>query len=351
MPYKNIFWRKFRMKKIIGYRKIQSWENFFLDSAIYSIGQSLGIEYENGFHFISAITGDMFAYLYNKNKPSDSGITNYVFMPDAVKRAYAAFGYDCIYFSNDQIKNNFGQAMDSIKRSIDLNIPVLGWGIGNAKMRNGSCSLPEGCIIGGYDDNNNLFVNLYPGPERLAEGAVDADGYTLITNGLEATFGIFIIGKKIKQAELKEIYINSIDHIPFFLAHEDINGYSFGEKAFKNWSAELLDDTSFEGKTDEELSGICWDLHCSPYCCVCTMDSFKYIKQAAELFPDIKMAHKVLPFYEELNKNKDKIWGLHGGFFPPMQKFRTHEFRMEIAEILKTMGKICCEIKNTFENK
>jgi hypothetical protein len=338
------------MHKIKGYRKINAWENFFLDSAIYSIAQSVGINYDSDFHFISAITGDMFAYLYNKNKPCDSGITNYFYMPDVVKKTYSAFGYDCIYFSNEQIKKDFRQVINSIKKSIDLHIPVLGWGFGNVPTRRGAHtdSLPEGCLIGGYDDNDNLFVNLYLGSDRLPEGAVDEDGYTLISNGLEATFGIFIVGEKKERPELIDIYTEAINSIPSFLAHGEANGYTFGERSFEKWSETLLDDSNFLGKTDDELGDLCWNLHCSPYCCVCTMDSKNYIKNAVELFPDMEIAHKLLPLYEKLNDTKEKIWGLHGGFSPPLEKFREHKFRMEITDLLKVMGKICNEILNVF---
>jgi hypothetical protein len=59
---------------------------------------------------VSAITGNMFACYYNKDKPCDSGIANY-FFSRSCKKAYAAFGYDCITFTNEQIKNNKIMAM------------------------------------------------------------------------------------------------------------------------------------------------------------------------------------------------------------------------------------------------
>ena len=63
--------------RIKQYRRIQYWENFFLDSAIYSVGQSVGVSYEDGFRPVSAVTGDLFTYMYSEDKPCDSGATNY----------------------------------------------------------------------------------------------------------------------------------------------------------------------------------------------------------------------------------------------------------------------------------
>ncbi len=63
-----------------------------------------------------------------------------------------------------------------------------------------------------------------------------------------------------------------------------------------------------------------------------------------EQYPDLAMAVKLLPLYQKMQDYRQKIWGLQGGFFPPMDKFRTHEFRAQIAEILRKMGGVCDEI-------
>jgi hypothetical protein len=39
---------------------------------------------------------------------------------------------------------------------------------------------------------------------------------------------------------------------------------------------------------------------------------------------------------------------LQGGFEPPLDKFKTHEFRMQIAGILRKMGDVCDEILDAF---
>jgi hypothetical protein len=289
--------------------------------------------------------------MYNKNKPCDSGITNYFFIPDVIKKAYKNFGYNCIYYSNKQINEEMATAIKQIKLSIDKGVPVLAWGIGNVTMNNGKVinPMPEGSLIGGYD-GDALLVNLYPGAERLAQGTVDDDGYTLISNGLKYSLGIFIVGEKTEQTPLIEIYQNAIGSIPNLLTHPEKNGYTFGKQAFETWADTLLDDNYFVNKTDDELSGICWDLHCSPYCCVATMDSYNFIKRAGELYPQIKYALELLPLYESLKYYKDKIWTTHGDFYPPMEKFRTHEFREQLAYILRDMGNVCENIVKAFKN-
>lgn len=94
-------------KRLTNIRRIRVWENFFLDSAIYSVGVALGISFEDSFAPISAVTGDMFTYMYSDVKPCDSGITNYVYMPEVITDAFSLFGSECFYLSNADIKADF----------------------------------------------------------------------------------------------------------------------------------------------------------------------------------------------------------------------------------------------------
>lgn len=348
--------------KIQDYRRIQNWENYFLCSAICSVGKKLGSNIDD-FHFYANFTGDNFTYLYAaekgnpKNLQCDSGMTNYFFVPQFVKKAYAACGYGCIYLSNAQIKKDFRAVMNAIKVSVDKGIPVLAWGMGNVTMGDGSCydPLPEGSLIGGYDENDVLYVNLYPGAQRLPEGSLDEYGYSTIINGLDTTKGLFFAGEKIDKLDMRQIYQSVIDSIPAFLtllpAEGDDGRYAFGKTAFSIWADTLETDSYFENKTDDELSGICWNLHCAPYCCVCTSSAYDFFKDAAEQYPDLTMAVKLLPLYEKMQNYRQEIWAFHGDFFPPMDKFRAHDFRVQIAELLRKMGGICDEILMAFEEE
>ena len=278
--------------RIVDYRRLHNWENYFLASAICSVAKAAGADEEalktighakvnSGLHFFSAITGDMFTVLYASDKPCDSGVTNSFFMPQTVKEAYAAFGFDCVYLSNAQIRQDFRSAMNAVKFSVDRGIPVLAWGMGNVTTRSGNRydPLPEGCLIGGYDEDDRLYVNLYPGPERVT---VDQDGYTAVTHGLDTTKGLFFVGDRITPPEPREVYRKAIEGIPALLAMPPADGYVFGKAALEKWADTLLDERRFADKTDEELGGICWDVHCSPYCCICTSAAEAYVRAAAE---------------------------------------------------------------------
>jgi len=364
--------------KIQNYRRIESWQNYFLCSAIYSVGEKLGVDIED-FKFYANFTGDNFTYLYaaEKGNPAnvqcDSGVTASFFMPHVVKKAYAAFGYNCIYISNSQIKKDFRAVMNAIKASIDKGIPVLAWGMGNVMVGMGDRydpsdwaagdvnisfsrydTLPEGCLIGGYDENDVLYVNLYPGEERMPEGSIDEYGYSAITNGLDTTCGLFFVGAKLENQDMRQLYLDAIESIPTFLTlpvFESTWGgtYAFGKAAFDVWADTLVTEEYFADKADEELNGICWNLHCSPYCCVCTSGAYEFIKDAAEKYPDLTIAANILPLYKKMGEYKDEIWRLQDGFFPSMDEFRNPEFRMQIAEILMKMGGLCVDILRLFE--
>lgn len=341
--------------KIKEYKKIEPWQNYFLCSAICSVGLKLGSGIDE-YKFYANFTGDNFTYMYSEkagnpeNLQCDSGVTNYFFSPQFVKKAYAAFGYDCIYISNSAIKKDFRAVMNAIKTSVDKDIPVLAWGMGNVTTKSGNCHtpMPEGCLIGGYDENNTLYVNLYLTPDSLPEGSVDEFGYSAITNGLDATYGLFFAGEKLPKTDMRQNYQGVIDSIPTFLTLPPTEGnrgmYAFGKTAFETWAETLETDSYFENKTDEKFNDICWNLHCSPYCCVCTSSAYDFFKGAAEQYPDLAMAVTLLPLYKKMQDYKDEIWAIQEGFYPPIDKFRTHEFRAQIADILRKMGGVCEEI-------
>ena len=146
---------------------------------------------------------------------------------------------------------------------------------------------------------------------------------------------------------MRETYRGAIERIPAWLALPPADGYVFGKEAFEKWAGTLLDEGRFAGKTDDELSGVCWNVHCSPYCCICTSAAEAYIRAGAEVY-DIELARRLLPLYARFMQLRQEIWALHGDFFPPMDKFRTREFRMKIAEILRRMGSVCGEILRAF---
>ena len=349
-----------KCNKIQNYRKIENWQNYFLCSAIHSVGEIVGADTKD-FKFYANFTGDNFTYLYpaEKGNPNnvfcDSGVTASFFMPHVVKKAYAAFGYDCIYISNSQIKKEFRAVMNAIKTSIDKGIPVLAWGMGNVTMGDGNRydPLPEGCLIGGYDENDVLYVNLYPGEERLPKGSVDEYGYSAITNGLDRTLGLFFVGAKIENPDIGKLYQDAINTIPTFLTLpilECNEGYvhAFGKAAFDIWADTLVTEAYFTGKNDDELGEIWWKLHGAPHCCVCTSATYDFIKEVTEKFPDLAIAAKLLPLYKKMNEYRDEIWQLQGEFFVPMETFRKPEFRAQIAEVLRKMGGVCMDILNVF---
>ena len=341
--------------RITEYRRIQNWENYFLASAVYSVAKFAGFDEEaltmfaekngsKGMHFFSAITGDMFTPMYDiLEKPADSGYTACFFVPQVIKRAFAAFGRDCTYLSAAYIKENQRKVINACKASIDKGIPVLSWGWGNVTSLSGwHGDMPEGCLVGGYE-HDELYVQLYPGPERMA---VDDDGYSTSADGLLGSRGLFFVGEPCIKTPLSQIYREAIAAIPERLTLPPDEGIVFGKAAFDLWADNLLDETNFTGKTEEELGGLIWSLHCKPYCNVCTSDAEQFIRAAAR---EVEIAAKLLPLYERFFKCKDKIWKLSGGFSPPAKKFRQRKFREKIAALLREKGTICGEILAVFE--
>ncbi len=348
------------MNRIKQYRRIHYWENFFVDSAVYSVGQSAGIEYKDGFQPVCAVTGDLFAYMYSSDKPCDSGLTNYFFMPEAVKKAYSLFGYDCIYLSNQAIRKDTGAVLDQIRRAIDHRIPVFAWGCGGVEMANGKRwdPLPEGCLIGGYDTENALlFINLYPGAERLAKTSacgrpgVDEYGYTAIdaAGALDTTKGLFFLGDKAAEPDMREIYRQVLYAIPHWMTMPPKDGYFFGEAAYERWASVMEDDEYWQDAQMAEAH--CWDMHCSAYCAICTSIGVGedegvagFMRKVAQTLQGVPEAKAVLPLFQRLRKLNQAIWDYQGGFMPPFDRLAEPAYRGTLAAILREMGGACRRI-------
>ena len=342
---------------IKNYRRIENWENFFLDSAVYSVLNSLGIEYENGWTPISAITGDLFTYLYSDSAPCDSGLTNYVVMPEVVINVFDSVEYDCEYLSREQINSDMPSTLKKIYASIDRGVPVLAWGVGGVVFNEGNCfdPLPEGSLIGGYD-GELLLVNLYPGAERLSEVSyggrpgVDVYGYTAIPaeKTLATTYGVYIVNnKRSQQPEVSDVYRNAIMSIPKWLTLQPEKDWVFGRKAFDRWADVVSDSTDW---IEDEI----WNKHCSAYCNVCTSSGGEsrvvdYLVRAAAACPDLTVISNIIPLYRRMNFLVQKIWEIHGGFTPDTDKMSNRAYRIDISNVLKEMGECCDNILNTFK--
>ena len=349
--------------RIKNYRRIGNWENFFFDSAIYSVAQSLGIEYKNGFTPISAITGDLFTYMYSDTLPCDSGITNYIIMPEVVLNVFDSLGYGCEYLSREEINSDLPRALKKIRASIDRGIPVLAWGVGGVVGSSGTRYDPmgEGALIGGYEDDI-LFINLYPGAERLAETSyggrpgVDEDGYTAIpaADALATTNGIFITLQQIKPTDPSVVYRNAIMSIPYWLTLKPIDGWIFGKAAFERWVEVLLNDENWQNP--EMCSANMWDKHCCAFCSICTSvgcaspegRAVDYLNEAREVCPEFEIVNELLPHYRKMRQLSQQIWDTHGGFEAPADKMVDHSYRAGLAGILTEMGACCDKILNVF---
>ncbi len=116
--------------------------------------------------------------------------------------------------------------MNAVRASVDKGIPVMAWGPGNMELVNDEKynPMPEGCLIGGYDETDALYVNLYPGPERLPAGSVDEFGYSKITGGLKTTKGLFFPGEKLENVDPLDSWKAAVYFTPDLLAMPPAEG-------------------------------------------------------------------------------------------------------------------------------
>lgn len=354
--------------RIQNYRRIGNWENFFLDSAIYSIARSVGVTYDNEFTPIAAITGDLFTYMYSDTMPCDSGLTNYVVMPERVIKAFASFGWKCEYLSSEEVECDITAAVQKIHDSIDQGYPVLAWGVGGVPGMRQDEPMGEGALIGGYD-NDVLLIHLYCGAERLPDlsfdgrPGVDEDGYTAIPaeDALAGTDGIFILTEKITPTDPETVYREAIMQIPNWLTMvptggrmSDTEQYVFGKAAFTRWASVLLDDAVWQDCDEDAI----WNKHCCAFCSLCTSIGFfggdsrvaDWLNSAKAACPEFTVIDVILPLYRKMSDLWQQIWDFQDGFMPSVKQMQIHDYRENIAAVLIEMGGCCDEILQIFQN-
>ena len=350
--------------KIVNYRRIQNWENYFLDSAIYSIANSIGIEYSNGFTPIAAITGDLFTYMYSDKLPCDSGLTNYIVMPEIVPKVFDSFGWSCEYLSSEEISQNMAASMQKIRVSVDRGIPVLAWGVGGVVCADGKRCDPmgEGALIGGFEDDL-LLIHLYCGAERLApisyggHPGVDEHGYTAIPakDALATTNGIYILTEKKVKPDDSSVYRNAIYSIPKWLTLPATADYSFGKAAYDRW-AEILMNNSIWRTPEQCIEENIWNRHCSAFCSLCTSTGafggtsrvVDYLNRAKEACPDLPIVRELIPHYIRMSELTQQLWDIHDGFMPSPNRMQEPAYRAQLAAVLHQMGSCCDDILNVF---
>jgi len=281
--------------------------------------------------FLLTVSGTLFTQTW----PGSSGMSavlGHRIMPHMFQR----LGWSYLYIDRETVAAQPGLAMDAIKASIKRKIPVISCGIGNVQLRERYFDpLPEWCLIGGYDKQGRLLVNVYP-----EDAVTDKSGYVAIEDGLPGSDGLYILGEKQRKMDMAQVYEEAFRAIPSLITMPAYNGTSFGQQAYYAWAGAMLDDANFADLNDDPHKCFLWDGYMQPWIVALTNECYirRFFDQViAEC--GLPEAVKVREIYTRIHADLFRMQELHGGDFGANPEvIARREVREELAGILRHMG-------------
>jgi hypothetical protein len=336
-----------KSNKIPGIRRLwydDKSENFLLEGCFAAVMKAVGESPDYNCELFEALSGTLFTQVYNFE--GNHGITA-AFGHKLMPYIWGQIGYSYLYIDQNTIKNNYELVLAAIKTAIDKGIPVISGGIGNIQLDESMIRHhKEWCNIGGYDENDILYVNAFP-----QELLVDEYGYCTVKDGLIYSSGLYILNKKIHETIVPEICRKAIKSIPAFISLPSYNGISLGQKAYYDWADGLLDDKNIDNLSDDPYKGFLWQRHNAPWinALTCEYHMRLFYDRIAEL-SGLPEASKVKEIYMKIYEYLPMIQRIHGGsFFAAVSVISKPEARKELASVLRCMGDLHNGLFELFE--
>jgi len=338
-----------KSNKISGLRRL--WrddvsENFQLEGCFTALMKAVGESSDYNCSLFEAITGTLFAQVYNfTGTHGVSAVIGHQLMP----HIWNQIGYSYLHIDPITIKSHYELVVAAIKTAVAKGIPVISGGIGNIQLVDGVIEHhKEWCNIGGYDENDVLYVNAFP--QDIPE---DENGYCTVKNGLDKSSGLYILNEKLQETSISDICRNAILSIPAFISLPAHDGVSFGQKAYYDWADGLLNDENMKNLSDDPYKGFLWQGHNAPWInaltCECHMRVCGYYDRISEL-SGLPEAVKAKEVYAKIYESLPEIQRIHGGeFFATVSVISKPEVRKELAAVLRRMGDLHNDLFDLFD--
>jgi len=318
-------------------------ENFYLEGCLTAVMKAIGEKPEYDYPFFLAIGGGLFAqpYCHRSEHADASAGSSAAFDPARVKEMVRICGYDCLYIDQKTIVENYDLVIDVIKTAVNKGVPVITKGIGNAQCGDKFYDpLPEWSNIGGYGEGDVLFVNVYP--ERIP---TDEHGYIAIKGGLKKSRGLFIVTTKVSDPDIRDVLTKALHSIPAFISRPDMDGYSFGQKAYYDWADGLLMADDF---TDETIrNGIAWKKQDGPFVADQTRGYYfraHYDRMFAGV-EDRALVEKIKDIYTRMGQSSPQP----KEFFVTREEIADPAMRKSLAEQWRAIGNLHNELFELFK--
>lgn len=308
-------------------------QNYVFNGCMQFLMECLGEKNEpHDYWFFSAVSGDSFVQVFNKNKTKWSTcFSQTAFDYQLVKRVFDAAGYGFDYLDPETWQRGREAAKAKIMDSIDRGLPVIAKGfhsvVGNRELPTDEVS----CVIGYEKDGQHFY--------RMTEEGTDLVSFTLE----DSLPYIFVFAGEPKDAPpLASVYRNALVNAPTLMRTLPANNSDiyFGNNAFEQWAQALEGDFYLMDKAEYDAADsiASWRYYCVYVCIIATNIFSKRhtIDRAVRLNPDLAPLTSLIEReYEALDKLEKELQSANAGFNITYEVLQDEKKRREIAGIIR----------------
>lgn len=310
-------------------------ENYWFEGCARYVMECLG-EKDYDYCFFAGLTGDVFTQHYTYTRYSGDGLSSYRMAEDPkqfVKDIFSRCGYDAVFVSGEELKQDTEKYLDLLLSYIDRGIPVMDW------------SKTDGVYVG-YEAQGRVLLRIRGNSDQPEQVTVD--------EAVQRSRGWAFVGEKKENLSLAEIYRKAVAEIPTHFAVRT-DTYCFGPEAFRAWAADI-ENGKFDHMTEEEFDE--WPCYTN-YVCVLATNSggcHGFLNRAKELNPDLDWLDKVVELYRRTgymwnDDNGEDLEAIGGGFNITLATLQDPGRRGRIAAKLREFAQIYDEIVRVLKER
>ncbi|HEY3284612.1 MAG TPA: hypothetical protein VGN26_20260 [Armatimonadota bacterium] len=310
-------------------------QNYLLNGCMAYLTECLRESPEYDYWFFSGVTGDSFTQVhYADGDRAASSLTEDVFGPEILDRAFGAIGYGYSLVTQREVAEDQEACLRRVIASIDRGVPVIALGFEVTDTF---------CVLCGYEESGAKLQCLR-NDEELRSVAAES---------LSRTKALVLAGEKRQAPPLADVYRRTVASIPSFIKRAPQEDLVFGKAAFEAWAAALESAESLlAGQSDERMEELRWRLQCGPLCIAGTNGCSRgFLEKALRFCPDLEVIPRLQPIYEEMQQLFEEISALQGGFWIPFPRLRDAETRCAIAAKVRRFIPCCDGILEAFGNE
>jgi hypothetical protein len=291
-------------------------QNYALPGCMAYLMECLGEDREAfDYWFFSGLTGDNLTQLYCRDYTKIVNCPSSVAGKDDIRELFDAVGYEHTYVTNAERQANRLMYVNTIMAYIDRGVPI----IARFPPRD-AVDDTFYAVICGYEEYGKSLLYLFDEePERFDADTLSGD--------------LIFAGAKIKDADLKALYRETVLEMPKLLHKTDIENCSFGAQAFIDWAADI-ENGRFDHVTPDDFNK--WRDHDTYVCMLATNASCAdFLQRARVQNPDLPLIADILEQFARMKELWSELEAVGGGFNTTLENLKDKGKQKIIADKIR----------------